>query len=399
MCSKIQLVLWLAAVAVSRASDAPRLLLGHDLDVMPVELLGAGEDGVAVVADAGRVRDEPMDGFVAVVAAVDEEHWRSSRPGSLAGKPSAVYADSATGGLLVLTDGRRYAGRLAGDGDPDRIEWVHPVFGRMSISLDKVSAVAFAGGDVPGGDGDIVVLRNGDELHGFVESIGDEVRIELESGRVVATPVDRVVLVRLDNPAEPAAGLRVWLDDGSVVSAAGLSGGNPVRIDLASDGDQPTTEARSGVVPIERVLAIVPDASRLVPLASLEPGEQRPVGRRWTRPIERSGDGVPGLGWIAFPGPMAVTWSLPRGSARLAGTAVLAESVWGDCELVIEQGSGELYRRRLSGDGPRVRFNVALVSDGPVRVVVEPGAYGPIQDRVTLVGTLVRVEPGGGGGG
>jgi hypothetical protein len=71
-----------------------------------------------------------------------------------------------------------------------------------------------------------------------------------------------------------------------------------------------------------------------------------------------------------------------------------ASRVWGDCVLIVEEvgekglGGRELARVRLSGDTPEAEINVALTA-GVLRVTLDEGAGGPIQDLVVLRGGLV----------
>jgi len=102
---------------------------------------------------------------------------------------------------------------------------------------------------------------------------------------------------------------------------------------------------------------------------------------------------------IEFPGPMTAEWGVPNGAVRFAGWVELPREcwTWGHCVVVIsltaESGSDapvELFRQTLSGTSPIGEFNIALPARGagtgnPVlRVTIEEGERGPIQDRVLL---------------
>jgi hypothetical protein len=187
-----------------------------------------------------------------------------------------------------------------------------------------------------------------------------------------------------------------------------------VRPTLTDDNAQLT-------VGMSEVVALLPDAARVVPLAALPIESQQgvggrlytdPVALRWrggpagpltSRATLASPDRLPPLDApdIELPGPMSVEWSLPAGAVRLAGWAeVPTESrLWAEFALVFEGVSAAgvatpLARESMSGTRPLVEFNIAVPSPAParLRVTLEPGARGPIQDRAVLRRTLVLLN-------
>ena len=112
-------------------------------------------------------------------------------------------------------------------------------------------------------------------------------------------------------------------------------------------------------------------------------------------PLERS---ILKLAAIEIPGPMRITWLLPEGSLRLGLEAELPEEsrLWGHCNLVVSAAvdgrESELARRTLSQDTPTTDLSIE-VPDGAesLSIAVEPGRYGPIQDRVVLNRAMLLV--------
>ena len=65
---------------------------------------------------------------------------------------------------------------------------------------------------------------------------------------------------------------------------------------------------------------------------------------------------------------------------------------WGDCEFLISVDGVEVLRHHLSSETPSFPFLV----DTPGRILtieIDPGRYGPINDRVLIRRPLLLVEP------
>jgi hypothetical protein len=211
-----------------------------------------------------------------------------------------------------------------------------------------------------------------------------------------------------------------WLGDGSVVHASSISttdgevtltpGGGPRSRSIAGGDAAGWTEADDEgrePLPLRDVVAVAFDASRLAPLAGLEPAAQRALGeRRWTEPVQRRAPGTAVLGAadIVLPGPMRVEWDLPRGAVRLAGEVELTPDLWawGDCEFVVSlvtAGAGgretELLRERVNAERARVTINTSIEGDGArLRLTLDPGRYGSIQDRLIFHRPLILLDAG-----
>lgn len=296
--------------------------------------------------------------------------------------------------MLSLADGQRFYGAPAG-GAGDIIRWTADGAGPIEVDLEDIDRIVLAPRLDPGPSEaleDVVILSNGDRLEGFVISLGDEVVIEVE-GRPVELPLQRVAVIDLASAPADRAGAYMWFADGSVAR-------------LEAQGDTfLLAQAPSGweaAAPLHKARAFVYDGARIRALGELPLTSHEPIKRRWAPPpqIEAGAAGM----WaspVNLPGPMRVTWSLPEGAARFGAVLELREDsrVWGDCEVVVAQrragdvGAGTgLVRVRLTGAEPRAEVTVDLnggLGAGELVITVEPGASGPIQDRVRIDGALL----------
>lgn len=345
--------------------------------------------------------------------------------------------------VIELVDGQRLIGSLAAPppsgpdsppGDDQSLRWNHPRLGLQTIPLERVHALRLSAPATPGAlraverqeslsgvpESDIVLLTNGDRLTGFVDRIGGP------SGEVVVTPppspgskpqpvhvsLAQAAYIALANPTVRPAGIVLWLSDGSVVATDRLGFDAAAgRVTLGALLSAPATPSPGASLDPGDVRAVALDASRLTPLASLGIARSAPTGdRRIAEParIVPLSEGAPsplGADDILLPGPMLVEWELPAGATRLAGWVTLDPSArsWGDCTVsfgVIEPGQSEpaatLARQSVSADQPVMPVNIdlpGLPGKARLRVTVDAGPSGPIQDRVWLRRMLIVSGP------
>lgn len=391
-----------APQAPPQDGGVPRILIDDRLQERAVTLVSLDAGQVRYVDAGGLFRDEPQSAYVAIVPL----------PGAEAPSPPMP--------ALWLTDGQRLAGILRpGDAPDDAALWKHPVFGAVSLPLDQVARVvlrrvaARPAARPPGDAEDSILLVNGDRLNGFVAAFGMIVRVEV-GGEAREVSSRRIAQADLANPSEPHAGLTAWLSDGSIVRVASFrtSRAGEVTITPAFIPPEPaggphtlaTGEAAdAGRYSLADIAAVAFDAARIVPLGAIEPIAQTPVGeRRWTEPARR-GPGeaaVLGAADIVLPGPMTVEWALPAGAARVSAEAELTPELWswGDCDVVVSVVTSrgravELLRERVHADRPRVPINVPVAEPGGrLRLTIEPGRYGAIQDRIILRRPIILLD-------
>ncbi|MCC6660193.1 MAG: hypothetical protein IT437_04835 [Phycisphaerales bacterium] len=368
--------------------DGPvmRVLVDNGLRARTVQLVGLDDHTISYMDVGGLIRAEPFSEFVALL-------------------PADGQAPSAPMVGLWLRDGQRLAGDLRpGEGADGLVRWMHPALGALDVPLESLAAARLlrAGETArePAGpppvDADAAVLVNGDIVAGFVQSIGTVTKVEV-GGEVRAIERDRIARVQIANPPAARAGTAVWLADGSVVVIDGVHTGptGVVRVHPALDTSAPAGSEGSAVgggredLRVADIVAVAFDAARIVPLATLTPSSQRAVGRAWAAPITGAGDGnLLWAGDLSMPGPMVVTWDLPPGATRLWMTADLPADMWtwGDCDLVVSVGEAEAKRTRLWAEHATEDIVVDLPATGRrvLTITLEPGNYGPIQDRVVL---------------
>ncbi len=376
------------ALMASTALGATRVVIDQTLRRAPAErLLGFSSAGLEFETPRGERRRASAERTIGFFV------------------PDTLIKPAPGAGWVDLVTGERIVGEpaeLASDGDS--VAWRRRDFGTLRLSLENVlrivppvdSAGARALPEAPDEPmiSDRVTLLNGDALHGFVVSIGEDVTVELESGAAASAALDLVAEIRLANPRGSASGMTLWLADGSVLSAASATTlpGERVEIEL--------TTGEVATIPIGDLLAASFAAERIRALGAMRPESVRiPADRRWSPPLRS----VPEAGAIAIaplfasdvivPGPMTLRWSMPEGAVRLGLTAELPEASlpWGDCELVIREGGRELARERLWRERRVAEIRVDL-SGGPLEIEVDAGRYGPVGDVVRLRAPLLGIE-------
>jgi len=394
------------------AADPPFILIDRDLRERRVELAAITDRAISFVDELGLARTEPLDRQLALLRVTSRARFdAASVPGwyerflRLEVQPDEPRIDESAPGTLVLTDGQRLPGRLAdAHAAEGRLRWEHPLFGTLDVDLERVRAVAFASPwtDRPSPIDDTVTLVNGDRVQGFVERIGPEIVIESVGSRTVIATA-RAASIELANPPATLDGPVVWLSDGSVLALSAITVAITGRAELAS-ADVSGSAGPVASVSAAQIAAIAFDAGLLVPLASIAPVESHAGTARLPPPsVERTPDAPLGAGDLAFPGPIDAEWPLPRGASRLAATVELppASWVWGDCEVVVTVSAPgvparEITRVRVNGERPTARLDARLPgsdrADRTLRIAIDPGEFGPIQDRPVLRRALLLID-------
>ncbi|MBT8485040.1 MAG: hypothetical protein HKO59_04805 [Phycisphaerales bacterium] len=372
------------------AAPEPFLLVDQDLSVRPIELLSAGAYGLEIRdAGGGPTTQVTLDECLALI-----------RPdGYLAQDPESDPLSGDMFGTLVFADGERMPGVISGDAPPDAdaVAWVHPRFGPMLVPLERVAAASLRpGAPIPeSGQLDVVALANGDQLQGFIASVGDPVVIEVGDGvdaHPVEIPLARTRGFALVAPRMPPTGRRVWFSDGTVLDTRKLQVGNDgyLRFGLAWRPDEGGFAAR-----LSTVSAVLFDSAGLVPLATLAPARVERTTPRYIVPGPKVDDPAAplGLGAVSIRGPVRVRYALPDNCIRFAGEAQLPFGArrWGDYQLILRDDDAEVFRARLNRANPSVPINVTL-RGSELTIELEQGASGPIQDHVVLRRAMLLVE-------
>jgi len=390
-----------------------RVLVDRTLAERPVQLLAIDAGAVRVVDAQGRSQAVPRAEVLAILPdlppldapVLPEPRRRTTTAGN---DPRQPAAPSTPLGRLELTDGQVLPGSF-GASTPrskDSVVWASRLWGNIDIPLDHVAAIitnperfdALMAGVK--GTQDTVLLRNGDRVEGFLESVTPAlVRIE-KGGKVSDLPGDRIDGIMLANPVKPGGGAWAWVSGAaSAISDITLTdtGSCTIAARLPGVTSQPTATITGDVVE-----GVCFDAAKLRPLAGVQmtAADAANDTRRWSQPPIIGPSTVPlGAADIELPGPMRVEWTLPRGVARIATTIEMPPSarLWGDCEVIVEvigaNGSGtQLARAQLNQSSPSMSVNAPLTNAAKLRVTVDQGPSGPIQDRVVLRRGLLLVQ-------
>ncbi|QOI99867.1 MAG: hypothetical protein HRU70_04955 [Phycisphaeraceae bacterium] len=400
-------------VAVGQAGDA-RIIVSTDLTRSTLVVQRIDAEGLQGLAPDGTAHRVPRDQLLAIFS---PRTLPAPVPtGSELLQPGAD--DPSPEGLVTLVTRSAFNGRYAGASDQGQILlWESPLLGPLRLPLDALASVALrhAGAETsttpaPARASDRLTLVNGDVLDGFINAMSDPVVIEV-GGKPRTVPLSRVREASFANPATPWPRSCVWLDDGTILpfdaieSDAGPRSTTMLVTRAEGSGPLPGFALK---MPFAQIHAAAFDMGMLQTLASIAPARQAPSeGRGWAPPIELSADPTTtpmGLADITLPGPMTVEWVLPRRAARFAAYAELPTTsrVWGDCVLVVELIEGGaarvVTRQRLHEGSPGVEINteISVPRGGPeprLRVTIDPGERGPIQDRVVLHTPLLLLSP------
>lgn len=378
------------------AMAAPdRVAIAPDLTRTPIELVSIDANGVGVADETGIVRT-PLARIAAILPIEGEVAWRS--------EPVLLGGGLASGGgswVIELVDGQRLFGKPAASDDPDTVLWTElPGLPgtRLEIPLERVRMIASDVAAKPRATevDDRIRTRNGDELAGFVASIGATIEFESELGPTTLSR-EQIERVELANPAMAATAPLVWLVDGTVLGVGRLLETSRDRIAFQLEiaaGRGPRVD-----VELADVAAIELAPGRIVPLASLAPFEASPAGsRRWTPPPRALDHAMPlGLHDVLLPGPMEIRVALPEGVSRFSTEAWLVDgSPWSGTTLVValDQASREVARADLSLARSRAVVDVEIPEGARTLVLrLEPGARGAIRDRVILRQPMLAATP------
>ena len=386
----------LCSSSAAAVGDSSWTLCTRELELLEINITDVNQERIESLDSYGiRRRWAVGDVFFAIAS------QKSMREEAIDHVETSDDDPAATAWSISLVDGQVIRGRIEDSDDPDmlgytiytqdtirstaKIDLEHV----LSISRQRTPAVEVA-------DSDTIVTRSGDVLGGFIERIGTVNAIETPRGDV-ALKLDQIQSMHFANPAERVSGVYLSTIDGLVLRTD----------EFDFDFDHPTTVAVDGaglgIGADSRTLwllepnspsgiEVVDSDQRVVSLAQISPALIEPTGdRSWTpTPSVSLSEVHPVLSTIDLRAPVRVVYPLPKGSDRFACSIVAPINTWTDCIVVVESISYsgkrfELLRQRLNAQTPSVEINTELVDDTrELEIRVEPGEYGPIQDRVLI---------------
>jgi hypothetical protein len=359
------------------------------------------EGGNASVRDArGKPSTIAIETIVSVWRVSLDHHDQSSR-GGRASVPAMDEGEGAAAGnrrvwVIELADGQRLMGELVTSPDVTEAIAIRLPAGMVAakdtadaaeaivqVPLDKVmrlwagSNAARKGAAGTGRSGsDTVWLSNGDVLSGFVAAVGPKIRIETSpasgtaAAKVQELPSDAVARIELTNPPIRGKGALVGFSDGTVLQAAGML--------LASEVCEVSPVLKPGMTvrhPVSSIDWILPRAEQWRSLLADAVGP--------SEALESTGDGV----LIREPG--TFVWDVRAGETMFVAQVALPPSCydWGDCTLIVKLGKAngkEVARVHFDAETPAHRLAIPLNGATALELTIDPGASGPVQDRLLL---------------
>jgi hypothetical protein len=301
--------------------------------------------------------------------------------------------------MLRLTDGQLLPGEAISNARPedDTLAWNHVWLGRLDVPLDRIRFLRLASRPIAltPGDGDRLLLANGDRLDGLVISLGDPISLEVTDdtgSQIIDVPLRRVAALSMITPPRDPVGRRVWFRDGSLLDVRSVRVGDDGFVRM--DGDWFVDKSGVDSVPLDRIAAVLFHSDRMVPLASLAPSRiDGAEGRYFVPPPAVTSVNAPlGLAGIEFRGPLIARYATPKGATRFAAEArlPLGAHEWGDFDLIVHDDDRVVFRTPLNREFPTATINVPL--DGSeLTIEMTPRRFGPIQDRLVLDGAMVGV--------
>jgi len=309
--------------------------------------------------------------------------------------------------VAMFTDGQRLPGRV--EANASGLRWAQRWIGVIDLPQDQIRWVSFDGRPpiAERVDADVIGLRTGDRLEGFVSKLADPLEVEaVEGGTTTSLALERVQSIAfVTGESRPTTSRRrVWLRDGTVIDAGrALLGGNGAL----SLEDAAAVQGRTVTVPIDAVAAIAGDRTAM-PLASQKmrttesggssalryeitaPERLEWPGLRPRRVVGTAISGSDASAWpvglpsIAFDGPAALEIELAD-RARLVGRLLLPKDrqPHGRFVVVVRSGGRELARHTIGPSTPTAELSVDVEPPMASFEIIDAGG-GALQDGVVI---------------
>jgi hypothetical protein len=382
----------LTALTISSAAPIPDescMLIDRSSRVVRARLMGISDSQVRV--ERGGILDQ-RDVSDLLMLVLDDESDENDG-----------IIESASMGLIELTDGQRWVGNFVPEERrDDRIAWDTANMGRLTVAVEKIRRMNLRGrqnsvirnalesNDVPEAVGDRLVLTNGDVLHGFLDSAGKQFVFETNDGQRVELSYVQVAQVELLNPAQARRGALVWMADGSITGVEDLTW-TPAVMRLTIAGRQ------TGAISGGSLRGVVFASEMFVALSELEPQVSRLSDwMDWVEPPRRANPNAAcGLSDIQLRGPVEVTYTIPSGSTQLRTTAVVPRRAgpWADLVLDVLVDGRSVWREPMDATG-RSRREIELDLSGgrALTIRIEEGGRGPVDDVVILERPMILLD-------
>lgn len=393
-----------------RDTSSRWMICTRDLQLVEGVIIRANESQI-VTADQFGIRTirSTNDVFFAIPGA-------SLKQSPLLGQATVAFNEPSQMRLIRLVDGQIVHGRIFESHDADIIHAdlysSSTMRGVASISLERIVEIApdRAARTNPMTDNarlesDSITMINGDVLSGFIESVGPTTMIDTGRG-VVDIDFDRTSVISLSNPVESVPGVYISTIDHLVLRASSFDFDfqHPLRVQIDGPSLGLETDARDVWImdPNSAIGVFVHRATdKIVSLSSIQPESVEPTGNRdWTQfpTVIASHLSTPVLSTIDLHAPVKVVYEVPSGTTRFACQLSAPINTWTDCIATItaigyDGSRTELHSSRLNADHATVEINTRLDNEcRHLEFRIDPGEYGPIQDRVLIVNPRLFVE-------
>ena len=296
--------------------------------------------------------------------------------------------------VLALVDGQRIPGTL--ENRQGVATWVSAWCAPRAIVTDEIQSIVFDQSAAPqAGDTDVIQLKNGDRVTGFVATI-TAAQITIDTGTVAGTrltiEMDTVAAISLVGPSKAPTGARVWLSDGTVIDGPLVTwlGKDYMRLPGVAGAKTPVV-----TVPRDRVLAVRSGPDCAIPLASLVPTATIPKGAEGMRfsttpPVVSTGTWPLDAPLLEVEGPVLLSYPALKQRSRLVTVMhrPLSARSMGIVDVVIRSEGVEIVRERLDSQKARVEIRVDLPS-APFDIELQPADGSVVGDMVVFERALL----------
>jgi len=415
MCGSLALGLVMSAAAAQSAATAPSTARVESTTAltatatMPAIVLGAEGrvlHGVIVAIDDKGVALRNPDGNTERVP------WSTSV--GLITEAQAQPALTMGMGVAMLASGERLPG--VAEANASGLRWVQRALGAIELPTTELRWVSFDGAPPIAGsvDADVVRLRTGDRLEGFVSSLADPLVLEARTGGTeTKLPLAGVQSIAFVTPEAPKRGAmrRVWLIDGSVIDASSvvLQENGSLRLEGVQMSRGPSVS-----VPLMALAAIAGDQpAEAIAMRSMQcnANEQSHALRYQVTPPDRmewpsrrprmassptvgsADDGawpltLPAIG---FDGPATLRIDITEPAVFVGRLVVPRDRILHGCFEVIMRTGGREHARTLM-DASRPAFDFVIEVEPPsIEIEIVDVGDGAVQDGLVIErGALIR---------
>jgi hypothetical protein len=315
---------------------------------------------------------------------------------------------------IELTDGQIVYGELLVSDDPDMLAYelysgttrAEDQRGSASISLEdlvEIHTLAIEPSTHTSLDDDSITTMSNDIITGFISLVGPIMTIETDSTELDLS-IDQIRSISFANTPIRTPGLFITTDENMRLRSDSFefdfSHAMSITLDPRSLGLNKENRGIWLLDPNSPVgIDVVHPDQHLVSLAMITPDLIEPTGdREWTatpRVIDARRDS---LSSIDLRSPVRVLYTIPKGSTRFACELFAPINTWTDCIARVHTIGYDGKRtviadQRLNSERDSVLINVELADDTEkIEFSIDPGAYGPIQDRVLIKHPRLLVE-------